>query len=406
MWTPIDSFKKYYNKAKDFFLDDDDDDPSEDILSLGETPTDGYKKADDQGESISTGTVFGSGHPTDQSQADKDIDKKVGDALITYTATDGLLNNPNVQTAAGAGSTIKDLVDIASPIVQTAAGVAGAIDYNNTMRYMSDQTNATNKAIADQNLGFQRENLDYTKALQQQIFNRQDSSYQRTVADMRAAGMSPLIMNGTNGAGEALATTAMNNQYQHTQPLDYKSPFEAFNGIANILQTREAIRSQRLQNEYAEKTMDYRVNMARCQALASSYDSLDSARKEKLNKYFGINSGMSEKERLACIISKVLGYPLVNSEGAYNEDFTSDSLDKLLGFMKKYKTEYGLSGIADYLGDKIGGPKYDPSKPIGKQPDVKTHVYVDKSTPEPVPERKTTKNWHSDRTGKTKKIDW
>ena len=400
MWTPVDSFKKYYNKAKGLFLDNDDD-PSDSILTLGETPSDDYKRADDQGESISSGTVFGSGNPTNQSQADKDLDKKVGEALITYTAADGLLNNPTVQTAAGAGSTIKDIFDVAAPIVQTAAGVAGAIDYNNTMRYMSDQTNATNKAIADQNLGFQRENLDYTKALQQQIFNREDSSYQRTVSDMRAAGMSPLVMNGTNGAGEAIATTAMNNQYQHTQPLDYKSPFEAFNGIANILQTREAIRSQRLQNEYAEKTMDYRVNMARCQALASSYDSLDAVRKEKINKYFGINSGMSEKERLACIVSKVLGYPLVDSEGNYNEDF---SLDSLFDSLKKYKTKYGLSGIADFLGSEIGGPKYDPKKPIGKQPDVKTGVYVDKSTPKPVPERKTTKNWHSDRTGKTKTI--
>ena len=306
MWTPYDSVKKYYNKAKSLFLDDDDDDPSDDILALGETPSDGYKKADDQGESINHGTVIGSGHPTNQSQAEKDLDKKATEALITYTAVPELLSNPVVQTASGAGATIKDIYDVAAPIVQTAAGVAGAIDYNNTMRYMSDQTNATNKAIADQNLSFQRENLDYTKALQQQIFNREDSSYQRTVADMRAAGMSPLVMNGTNGAGEALATTAMNNQYQHSQPLDYKSPFEAFNGIANILQTREAIRSQRLQNEYAEKTMDYRVNMSRCQALAASYDSLDSARKEKINKYFGINSGMSEKERLACIFSKDL----------------------------------------------------------------------------------------------------
>lgn len=400
MWTPVDSFKKYYNKAKGLFLDNDDD-PSDSILTLGETPSDDYKRADDQGESISSGTVFGSGNPTNQSQADKDLDKTVGEALITYMAADGLLNNPIVQTAAGAGSTIKDIFDVAAPIVQTAAGVAGAIDYNNTMRYMSDQTNATNKAIADQNLGFQRENLDYTKALQQQIFNREDSSYQRTVSDMRAAGLSPLVMNGTNGAGEAIATTAMNNQYQHIQPLDYKSPFEAFNGIANILQTREAIRSQRLQNEYAEKTMDYRVNMARCQALASSYDSLDAARKEKINKYFGINSGMSEKERLACIVSKVLGYPLVDSEGNYNKDF---SLDSLFNSLKKYKTQSGLSGIADFLGSKIGGPKYDPKKPIGKQPDVKTGVYIDKSTPKPVPERKTTKNWHSDRTGKTKTI--
>lgn len=74
--------------------------------------------------------------------------------------------------------------------------------------------NQTNRDIADQNLGFQRENLEYQKALQQQIFEREDSAYQRTVSDMRAAGLSPLSMQNTNGAGEAIATNALNNSFQ------------------------------------------------------------------------------------------------------------------------------------------------------------------------------------------------
>lgn len=78
-------------------------------------------------------------------------------------------------------------------------------------------TNATNKAIADENLNFQRENLEYQKALQQQIFEREDTSYQRTKADMLAAGLNPLSMQGTNGAGEAIATQPLNNNFQSQQ---------------------------------------------------------------------------------------------------------------------------------------------------------------------------------------------
>lgn len=85
----------------------------------------------------------------------------------------------------------------------------------NTVNYqIAQETNATNADIARQNLGFQRENLDYQKDLQQQIFAREDNAYQRTVADMKAAGISPLAMSGTNGAGDVVNTEAQNNGYQ------------------------------------------------------------------------------------------------------------------------------------------------------------------------------------------------
>lgn len=81
-------------------------------------------------------------------------------------------------------------------------------------QFKNGKTNIVNKDIADQNLQFQRENLDYQKALQERIFDREDTSYQRTVNDMRQAGLNPLAMNGTNGAGEAIATTPLHNDFQ------------------------------------------------------------------------------------------------------------------------------------------------------------------------------------------------
>lgn len=341
MWTPFDSVKKYYNKAKGLFLDEGDDESSPFDLDV---PVAISEPRNDTGEDTTSGTGYSS---TTGDKGLNDTDKLVTKAGIAMAGADALAGPVNTSAPfVSAGSTIKDAIDIAAPIVQTAAGVAGAIDYNNTMRYMSDQTNATNKAIADQNLAFQRENFDYTKALQQKIFDREDSSYQRTVADMRAAGMSPLVMNGTNSAGEAIATTPMNNQYQHTQPLDYKSPFDALNGITNIISNRESLRTQRLQNDYLQKTLDDRVAQQRAQTLASSYNSLDASRKEQVNKYFGINSSMSEKERYACIISKILGNPLINSDGSPNQNFDINSLLKSL---KNYRTQYGLENIADAL---------------------------------------------------------
>lgn len=85
---------------------------------------------------------------------------------------------------------------------------------NDTNIALNNATNETNRAIAEQNLGFQRENLEYQKALQQDIFAREDTAYQRTAYDMAKAGLNPLSMSGTNGAGSVVSTSALNNAYQ------------------------------------------------------------------------------------------------------------------------------------------------------------------------------------------------
>lgn len=91
-----------------------------------------------------------------------------------------------------------------------------AIDETNKANLdIANRTNELNKAIADQNLQFQKEQQAYEEALQQKLFEREDTSYQRTANDMRQAGMSPLAMSGTNGAGQAVARTAQNNEMQY-----------------------------------------------------------------------------------------------------------------------------------------------------------------------------------------------
>lgn len=94
------------------------------------------------------------------------------------------------------------------------------------------ETNSTNQNIANQNLGFQRENLDYQKALQKEIFQREDTAYQRTVNDMRMAGLNPVSMQGTNGAGEAIATEPMNNGYQAQNVMN--GVFDILNQYMNL----------------------------------------------------------------------------------------------------------------------------------------------------------------------------
>lgn len=145
------------------------------------------------------------------------------------------------------------LFDFLFPITSGIASWENGADSNNPLfgshglftnptgawdTFKNGAINETNERIANQNLQFQRENLDYQKALQREIFQREDTAYQRTAADMRAAGLSPLAMQGTNGAGEAIQTQALNNQYQHSDTGSLQAISQIFDVINQISNTR------------------------------------------------------------------------------------------------------------------------------------------------------------------------
>lgn len=92
-------------------------------------------------------------------------------------------------------------------------GVSSLVDTLGNMRN-TDKTNQTNKDIANQNLRFQNENLQYQKDLQKQIFAREDNAVQRRVDDLVAAGLSPTLAAGSAAnAGQVIETQALHNGY-------------------------------------------------------------------------------------------------------------------------------------------------------------------------------------------------
>lgn len=102
------------------------------------------------------------------------------------------------------------------------ASPLGADSRGNTVsnvwdRFKNGETNVINKQIADQNLGFQRESLEYNKALNQQIFDRADTAYQRAAKDAQAIGLNPMTLAGSGGAdsgGTVSPLESMHNDFQ------------------------------------------------------------------------------------------------------------------------------------------------------------------------------------------------
>lgn len=268
------------------------------------------------------------------------------------------------------GGAASALAPVAAPII---SGLFGSRD--------TDKTNQTNKDVASDNLQFQRENLDWQKAVQEKQWQREDSSYQRTVADMRQAGLSPLAMNGTDAAGEAVSTVAPQNTYQR-QGKDYSWLSQGVNqGISTVIDMMRLKNEKAQSDAQVEKTnaetahiladtdffnasagtrlaglmLDNKnkganyVNtvsnssLTRLRSIGEALSNMSRADTMRYNRYFGINPDMSEKERLASLALKMSGL-----NGGLTKNDARSVLKDLSGFATQ-SDKNAFTNVADFL---------------------------------------------------------
>lgn len=114
-------------------------------------------------------------------------------------------------------------------------------------------TNQSNEKIANENLAFQRENLEYQKDLQQQIFEREDTAYQRKVQDLIKAGINPAVaaVGSGSAAGSVVSTQALHNDMKYQAPqFNLGSAIDTLKSLKQIASIEEQISVAKAQADY------------------------------------------------------------------------------------------------------------------------------------------------------------
>nr|WEW54430.1 MAG: DNA pilot protein [Microvirus Sku114] len=126
-----------------------------------------------------------------------------------------------------------DLFGLGSLAGAVTDGVIGGLNYNEQKKYNEQQ------------LALQREQFEYQKNLQQEIFNREDSATQRKVQDLIKSGLNPLLAGGQGAnAGGAVGMIQMGGQQAPQLNIDAQG---AIDSVYNAMKMKQDIATTKAQ---------------------------------------------------------------------------------------------------------------------------------------------------------------
>lgn len=201
--------------------------------------------------------------------------------------------------------------------------------------------NQTNKEMNDENIEMQKETNELNEKLMREQWDREDTSYTRTVKDMLNAGLSPLAMNGMNGAGSVVGKTAPQNTFGAV-PIDTGAFItDSILGGINAKNEKEALLNEGKKLDLESKKMDlelekwdkernpFKTKIENAQETADFvYEQLNNVAKseggrkviQEAKDFLGVSKTGGEKEIKNAIAEKIRTGKTVNSGKADHSD--------------------------------------------------------------------------------------
>lgn len=241
---------------------------------------------------------------------------------------------------------IRTITDAVSPFSHTSNnifngkyGVASHPDkFLDLVR--NGKTNEVNQKIAEQNLEYQQ---DYN----QKIWDREDTSYQRTLADMAQAGMSGLAMSSVDGVGGQ--SSAPQNSFQYSDHGLLQDIAEVANVVGTLgsLKNSLALGAAQVDNIKADTAFKLGSNPLRLEGMIE-----DNTFKKWTNNYYiqrGFPSG------------SMTPFDFANGIASIVKSIKTDSSNPVIDFAKNLvdtgskKSDNVIDRFLNFLSTKVTG---------------------------------------------------
>lgn len=225
---------------------------------------------------------------------------------------------------------------------------------------------------ANNNYELAKETYEYQKQLNDKVMEREDTAYQRQVADLQAAGLSPLMIG--NGANATPLTTGATPQFDMSGiNIAMGNMLSAYNDVFNRklnkaqFRVQSALNMSNMYTQLAESKLnrDY---------IKLQNDYLDE--KMKWEKTHGFRD-LDWRSELLNAMETVINSKNKNSVGDFVDRFISsgkenveDSVDEIKEFLNPEESpspvQYGIINPASKYGHTLDNENYDNSRSTGK----------------------------------------
>lgn len=119
----------------------------------------------------------------------------------------------------------------------------------------------------ERNMRYQREAMDYMKQQQQVMYQREDSAVQRRVADLKAAGLSPVLAAGSAAASSAPVKI---DPVQANDSLGIAGALQGMSAVNQYAQTASSLATAESQREVFSTQAD--LNKIKAGVLSKEFD--------------------------------------------------------------------------------------------------------------------------------------